>query len=642
MSFVKTNKILICSLMFVLLFSVQILAMEYKEAPNLESRVESGELPPVEERLPENPLIVEPTISTGEYGGTLKGMSIAPETWDDVQTGMVEGLALINNDGSEIKPNTIEKWEFSDDKKTLTIYMRKGMKWSDGHPLTADDILYWWEDMMNNKKISPSLSNWWKPGREPMKVEKLDDYTVEFEFAISYPGAPMIYASAAPANIVYPKHYLKQYHIKYNPDAEKLAEEEGFDSWYQLHGHHAAQLPTQIDADRPTLLPWVLESADSSRKIFRRNPYYWKVDTEGNQLPYIDKVRIDYVDNPEVANLKAISGDVDIAGMELLMENIPLIKQNESKGDYDLAIAKSTKPADISLTFNLNHQDPTIREIFQDVRFRRAASLAINRDEINQILFYGYGAPRQATVHPGASYFKEEWAEAYAEYDPERANELLDEMGLEWDEEHNYRLTPDGEKLSFLLEFLPQEGPKGATVELISKYWSDIGIEAIPRARERSFIIERVNSSSHDVTAWHIDRSMEFCLWVYDGSKFGPPGGSANIYAMEWGKWLDSGYMGTVGEGIEPPQDVKDLYNAFKTLRTLEMGSPEYMKLATKAFEIQAENLYLIGTVGLGGWPITVQKDLKNVIDPDLETIWFGADNWFMRTLKPAQWYLDR
>lgn len=626
------------SVVLVVMLPASALGATYQEAPSLAARVAAGELPPVEERLPLEPYVMEVTESIGRYGGTLRGMSIAPETWDDLQTTMVEGLAVISNDGTEFKPNIAKEWHFSDDYTRLTVHLREGMKWSDGHPVTADDILYWWEDMMLNEEITPVLPRWWRPGGEPMEVIKIDDYTVEFRFAVPYPGAPMIYAAAAPVNILYPKHYLSQFHIKYNPNAQELAKAAGYDHWYQLHALHAAESPTQQVVGRPTIQPWVLVEVDSTHKRFERNPYYWKVDPEGNQLPYIDSVRIEYVGNHEVANLQALSGAVDIAGMEILMENIPLLIQNQSRGNYRVVMMRSTKASDVSLTFNLNHPDPVLREIFQDVRFRRAASLAINRAEINQLLFFGYAEERQATVHPFASYFKQEWADAYAQYDPQEANRLLDEMGLDKRSPDGYRLRPDGEILAFELEFLPHEGPKTSTVELVARYWGDIGIKVTPRARERSFILQRVQTSQHDVTAWHIDRATEYAIWVYNGNKFGPPGDSVNIFAQEWGNWLTSD--GRLGE--EPPQEMKDLFFALDTITTHAQGSPEYLRLANQAFEIQADQLYLIGTVGLGGWPLVVQDRLKNVVPKDTnETIWFGADNWFLRTLNSPQWYIQ-
>ncbi len=611
---------------------------KFKEAPMLTELVKQGKLPPVEKRLPEEPLVVVPTKEIGKYGGTLRGSSLNPQTWNDIEDAMVDGLFRFSNDLKEILPNVAKGYLFSDKFKKCTIYLRKGIKWSDGEPFTADDILFWWEDIILNDELTPIKPDIFRPGGRLMNVKKINDYTVQFEFAVSYPSFPLIHYSAAPYICWAPKHYLKKYHIKYNPEANTLAKQEKFDTWYKCFAFHQ---PTSgwgwQDPNTPTLQGWILKSHDSQRRIFERNPYYWKIDTEGNQLPYIDRAIVEFHSNIEVANLKAVSGELDIAGHDLLPINYPLLKENEAKGKYKVVLARSTKGNDVTYAINLNNPDPVKRKIFQDVRFRRALSLAINREEINKLHFLGSAIPRQATVNPNASFYKESWGKAYAQYDPDTANKLLDEMGLKRGPD-GYRLRPDGKRLEILVDYMPYEGPKGDVSELVKMYWEKIGIKVEIQPRERAFQLTRVRSSQHDISCWHIDRTMERCVYTYSaGNKLYPPGDSATIYAWNWGLWLQTD--GKSGE--EPPKIFKDIWNAYWQWRKYPPGTSGYKYWAQKIFDIYADQVYIIGTVGLAPWPLLIRENLENVFweKGKDEEYWFGPDNWLWNTYRAEQWF---
>jgi peptide/nickel transport system substrate-binding protein len=459
--------------------------------------------------------------------------------------------------------------------------------------------------------------------------------------AVPNPAFALIHYSAAPAYPYRPKHFMSDFHIRYNPQADEQAKALGFDTWQARFTNTAntwgygAQNP-----DLPVLDPWVPISRDTQGMIYERNPYYFKVDPEGNQLPYIDSLGVEYVTDLEVMNLKTISGDLSIAGLDMLLVNYPVIRGAEETAGYRTVLVYSERGSDVALALNQVHPDPVLREIFNDVRFRQALSVGINRDEINELVFLGQGTPRQATINEDANFFKQEWADHYAQYDPDLANQLLDEMGLERGAD-GVRMRPDGEPLAFQLEFLPHEGPKTEVAELVVRHWRDLGIQADAASRERSFLATRLNAMEQDISGWHVDRQLERSAYAYgwEGSKLGPGGNSAILYANGWRLWLLSG----VAQGVEPPQQAKDLAAAFADWQKTVIGTPEYAEAGTHAYDLVAESLWVIGIIGGAPQPIVVADNLENVFTESVfageERVWWGAANWFWHPHHPEQWF---
>ena len=371
----------------------------------------------------------------------------------------------------------------------------------------------------------------------------------------------MIHYSGSPIEPWRPKAWLKSYHIKYNPDADKDAKAAGFDDWKARFNKISLNWNYGVmQADIPVVGPWRPVKNDSQRQNYERNPYYWKVDTDGNQLPYVDKVVVDYASNLDVANLKAVSGDVSVSGLDLLLINFPVLKQSEKAGNYTVQMVYSERGADVAIALNQLHKDPVIKKIFGDVKFRQALSVAINRKEINDLVFLGQGTPRQATINESASFFKKEWADSFAQYDTTLANKLLDEIGLDKKDADGWRMRPDGKRLEFTVEYLPQEGPKKQTMELVVKQWAKVGLKIDAAERERAFLITRLNASDHDCSAWHVDRQLERASYAYGSTqKLGPGGNSAITWAKPWRDWFISGGK----SGSEPPQEAKDLFAAY-------------------------------------------------------------------------------
>lgn len=612
----------------------------FNEAPMLAELVNAGTLPPVAERLPPEPLVVTPTNTVGTYGGTFFGASMAPETTSDLQLGMVTGLFRFANDLSEVYPEVATGYEFNEDLTSCTITLREGIKWSDGEPFTADDMMFYFEDWQFDTDIQPTVAGQWVVGGERIGVTKVDDYTVEFTFAVPNPAFNLLNYSGAPAEPWRARHYLEQFHLRYNPDVAAAATEAGYDSWQLYFLAQAAATTYNYGAqnpDLPTLAPWRPVANDTQRQQYERNPYYFKVDTEGNQLPYVDRVVIDYAGDPEVMNLRAVSGELSVAGLDLQLINYPVIREGEAAGDYTTTLVYSERGADVALAFNQEHPDPVLREIFRDVRFRQAMSLGINREEINEIVFLGQGTIRQATINESASFFRQEWADHYVAYDPEQANSLLDELGLDQRDGSGNRLRPDGQPFTFQLEYLPQEGPKAEVADLVVRHWAELGIPVQASARERNFLLERIDAGEQDATGWHVDRQLERAAWTYRASSKLSPGGDSIIrYANAWRTWFASG-----GEsGTEPPEEALSLASAFDDWQRTEMGSPEYTEAAIRVHDQVAEVLYVIGVIGQAPQPVIVKNNVQNVFTGAEERIWWGAANWFWHTHHPEQWFL--
>lgn len=605
------------------------LAMEYREAPMLAERVKTGALPPVEERLPEEPLVVQPE-NIGEYGGTIRAGAFGPSSGGlDCEGLRIQNLLQLEPDLSTFTPNIVRDWELSDDFKTAILYLRNGMKWSDGAPFTADDFLFWYEDIAMNEELNPVKLPEWQAGGEMLKMAKLDDYTVQLEFAAPYPAIDIVLGKSYYYDQFFaPKHYLSKWHIDHNPDANKLAQEEGYDTWWQAFQFHAAFDQTQQDPNLPVIFPWALKSIDmSGNKVFERNPYYWKVDTEGNQLPYIDGQMRVIVKDAEVRVLKLINQELHNAGENPLpLKDYTLYKENEAKGNYTLMLFDNSRGSDASLAFNLTHKDPVLREVFNDLRFRQAVSLAIDRAEINDVLYFGKAAMRQA-VPPAMTSFYEEWmGEHYAEYDPDKANALLDEMGLKWDKDGKVRLRPDGKPLQLVLECTEEFAPMS---ELVAEHWTRVGVKTDMKQLERMFFYERGPANERDVACWTFDGVSEFNIRA-GGGRIRPAWGNPLDPAPLWQAWLSSN--GASGE--EPPAVVKHVYELVDQFQVAVPGSDEYMELGKEILTLSTENLWVIGTT-VAPRVVVISNHLANA--PREGT--FAWDFGFWAPYKGDQWF---
>lgn len=603
-------------------------ASKYKEAPKLAELVKAGKLPPVDQRLPSDPKVLKPFNEIGKYGGTQRGPAYGPKIGQlDVQALRRQPLLHWETDLKTISPNMLASYKASEDYKTWTMTLRKGLKYHDGSPLTADDFIFWYEDVLLNKDITPTIASNWMIKGEVMKMSKIDDLNIKVEFAGPNPNFDLtMVRSYENITMFAPKAYLKKWHIKYNDKANDVAKEEKFDSWGLAFNYHIDRFQSQQDGNLPDMSAWYLSKIDDlGNKYFERNPYYWVVDTAGNQLPYIDSQVAVMVKDKDVRNLKLIAQELDNAGENPLpLSDYTLYKENETKGNYKVFLFNNTRGGDVGMSLNLTHKDPVLRKIFNEVKFRQALSLAINRKQINDVRAFGKGLIRQATIPPSVSFYESWMGDYFIEYNVEKANALLDELGLKWDAAKKVRLRPDGKPLEIVMETWEEFAP---FAELTAEMWTVVGVKTTMKQIERSLWDQRLAANELDATADPYDSVAEPVLRSNSMSRI-RPGGDTQMPL--WKAWFASGGK----QGEEPPQEYKDLYDLCDKFAVAKPGSPEYMALGKEIATKYTQSLIRFG-VYLAPRVIIFSNKLGNV--PVEGT--FANDYGFWDPYRGDQWY---
>ena len=595
-----------------------------KEAPMLAERVASGELPPVEARLPKNPYVVGPgslylekdiDLEIGKYGGTLRlaGSSVG---WDaDVFVMQVE--TLLDNPGigpSQTTPNILESIDVSPDATVFTLRLREGLKWSDGVPVTTEDVRFAYEDVMLNEKLTPSFSNQYRSGNKPdgekMQLDIIDDYTFRITFAETYMGFTgqlsqlLLYAWRGYQDLLKPTHFLKDFHADYTTMeqlAPMIAEEslaEG-EWWTLFHKKDIAMwdLVQPGALDMPTLSPWMMVEVTPQVVWFERNPYYFKVDTAGNQLPYIDKIRLELIQDNEMATMKTLAGEIDLERENTDMASLSLYKENEEDGDFR-ALLFNTGSINFSAWINLTHSDPAWNEVVNDIRFRQALNFALNREEITEVLYFGFTdiAP---VGYPSA-------------HDPDRANQLLDAVGLDERDADGWRLGPDGKRFVLPIEHAAHIPLYTPGAELLKSYWEAVGLNTTVKRIDGSLWGQRNSANELKVSIiWQPDM-------YYMGSNWAPT----------WVEWSNSG--GASGE--EPPAEAKDYFELAREVRVHTVGSSAQMAVLEKMVSVWKDNLYFLPLTGETKRPVIVSARLGNIPHGGMNMdVNFNAEQLFYR-----------
>jgi len=592
----------------------------FSEAPQLAEQVKAGKLPPVAERVGQDPLVLKPLREVGKYGGTWRRGFTGPGDkfggWR-VASG-TDAPLYWDYTGEKIVPNIARSYEVGDGGRTLTLQLRRGMKWSDGQPFTADDFMFWHEDMFSNAELVPSKPFVMTINGKVGKLEKVDATAVRFVFPEPYYLLPDILASTTAlggqaaeglnGNGGYaPAHYLKQFHPKYvaKDELDRKVAEAKVDNWVTLF---KAKNDWALNPDLPVVSPWKVTSPINTPNFtLERNPYSIWVDTQGNQLPYIDRVQMSLAENLEVVNLRAIAGEYDLQARHLDIGKLPVLVENQQRGNYTVHLDTGDYGSDVCIYFNLNYdKDPELSKWFGNTDFRRALSLGIDRDQLNETFWLGTGTPGSMVpgetnkYNPGAE-FRTRWHT----HDVAQANALLDKAGLTQKDGEGLRQRSDGkgrlrlEITTYGAQFLPYT----QIMEVIGQQWKRIGIDLTIKEVERSLGEKQHAANETIMFVWTGDGTDN--VFLFSGNLF--PTGGTNAGGPLYGQWFQ-----TFGaQGLEPPPRLKEMMEKFR--KAFGVPEAERIQLAKEVWQINTDECYRIGVVGLAAASMGVRV-VKNTM----------------------------
>jgi peptide/nickel transport system substrate-binding protein len=591
-------------LLVLLLASFPALAIDAVETPMLGLEVSTGKLPPVQKRLPQQPLVVS-VESLGKHGGTLHSLVGRSR---DTRLLVVYGYArLVGYDRNlELVPDILESFEVQEGR-IFTLKLRKGHRWSDGHPFTAEDLRYYWEDVANNKELAPAgpPKDLLVEGEKP-KFEVLSDTVVRYTWHKPNPHFLPRQAGASPLFIYRPAHFLKKLHKKYSEKVRR-AEEDGTAKrkWSAVH-NRADNLYEFDNPDLPTLQPWMNTTRPpADRFVAVRNPYFHRVDAEGRQLPYIDRFVLAVAD-PKLIPAKTGAGEVDLQARDVHFNNYTFLKQGEKQNSYRTLLWRPGKGSHFALFPNLNVSDPVWRSLLRDVRFRRALSLAIDRSLVNQVLYFGLAIESNNTMLPQSPLFREAYRDRWARYDRKEASRLLDQIGLKRGRDGVRRL-PDGRPLEIIVETAGESTEQTDVLELIRETWREVGIKLFSKPSQREAFRMRVFSGETVMSVWS---GIENGLATPDNSPDElAPTSQLQLQWPKFGQYVETG--GKSGEAVDIPE-VKELARLYKVW--LEAATRQDRERAWHAMlELHAEQQFTIGVVSGVPQPVVARQTLMNV-----------------------------
>ena len=540
----------------------------------------------------------------------------------------------------KVVPHVAKGWTSNDNFSQWTINLRAGMKWSDGAPLTADDIMFWYESILGNAELIPSAPLWMQNSDGSLaKVEKMSDTAVRWSY--DQPNTAFLLALAGQdgadksiQNLVFaPAHYLKQFHPEFTDSADLDAKVSaaGFDVWTQLFAVEA--LP-HLSGNRPSTAAWVPANGSTVADdtfVIERNPYYFAVDAEGNQLPYIDTVKFKFFADKETLNLAAVGGQIDMQGRHLAMSNFPVLMENSDKGGYRVITYPTFGGSDAVIVFNQTYtNDEAIGDILRNKDFRIALSHSIDRDAIKELAFLGIGEARQGVPAPFHPFYPgDEYAFKYTQMDTAISNDLLDGIGLTARDGEGYRLLPNGDRLDIEISVVPAFASWADIGQLVVEDWAEVGVRAHIELRERTPHFAMRASNDLQVEIWNEDTTG----FPFSGQpNFDPRSQPSLTLAPLVGQYMRSGGS----EGMAPTPELQRIMDIIDEAKL--SGRDRQVELAQELFKIWADNVWEIGTVGLTPMVqgvVVVNADLRNVSE-------VAGNDWPLRTpgnTRPEQFY---
>ena len=584
---------------------------KFGEAPMLADLVKAGTLPPVEQRLPEPSelMVIKPVHQIGKYGGRWRrGFTGPADNENGNRIVSTDKILMFDYTGNKVIPCLAKDWRLSDDGKLCVLFLRKGMRWSDGQPFTANDFLFWYNDIYGNKELVRSPAPEFQVNGKPGVLSARDDYTVVYEFSEPYylfvdilAGDTLIGGGQATQmgrtsfmGTYAPAHYLKQFLPKYSSADEvtRKAKAAGFDSWVSYLRNRTNWT---LNAELPVLGPWkTVTPINTPTWSLERNPYYWAVDTAGNQLPYIDRIVMTLAENLEVLNLRAVAGEYDLQERHTTLPKLPVFIENQKKGNYSIHLDPVQFGCDAGLLVNTAYEtDPEIAKWLTTRDFRRALALGVDRDQLNEAFWLGLGTPgscapaEDVPINPGKEYRKK-----WATLDLKQSTALLDKIGLTQKDGEGYRLRTDG-KGRLRVEIMTIGGqltPDTQIAEMIKQQWKKIGIDADVKETERGLAFTKTTNAEQQIMIWSSSGSENLYLFPRHVLPVDPA--ECHI-GMPFARWYASN--GTQGKKPTNPEMLRalELYRSAAGKREAERT-----KIAQEIWKIIVEECWVIGTVG--------------------------------------------
>jgi peptide/nickel transport system substrate-binding protein len=615
--------------------SIPSLALNYQEPPSLAAAVAAGLLPPVEKRLPSDPLVDDMKAEgklPGKPGGTLR-MLIGQGGDARSLLPFAYSRLIVYDDRYRLVPDILASFDVQEGR-IFTFHLRPGHRWSDGTPFTSEDFRYYWEDVANDAALNPNgLPSALLVNSTPPKVEFVDETTVRYSWAWPNQAFLPAIAAAAPLIIYRPAHYLKQFNPKYSSAkaVAALVATTKADNWADLH-RQKDDPQLLSNPEMPSLGPWVvLSPPGSDTYVAVRNPYYHRVDKEGRQLPYLDRLILIPEIKSEVLS-SVISGKSDLQAAGLTLADLPVLRAAASKGTIKLGLWPSGRGSQLALYPNLNAADPVWRTLMRDVRFRRALSLAIDRDTINKQIYSGMAKPRANTLLPDSPLFDPDAQRAWSEFDLARAQELLDEIGLKLDNKYGIRRLPDGRLLSLLVATQGTDPAEVQILRLIQESWRKIGVELMIGAPLPSGFHDRI-ASGETVMSIADGLAGGLATAQMNPFEFAP----SNDLQPQWSRWgLYQESHGEKGDAVDMPaaQKLIDLWRTWRDAKKDQDKTAAWHEM----LKIQADQVFTIGLVGEVPQPVAMNPRLRNIPDRDFYNWEPGA---YFGIYRPDSFWLD-
>lgn len=591
-------------------------ASKYKEAPAVAEQVKAGKLPAVDQRLPVDPLVLTPVEKVGKYGGTWRTFLRGGQ--DDAWLTRTIGydyLVRWDREWKTVIPCISSAWKAAPDAKEYIFTLRKGMKWSDGKPFTADDIMFYFNEVLGDKELTPAVGGSWAAGGKFPVASKTDDATVSIKW--DAPNGLFIQRNATPDGqgpVQFQAAYCKGFHKKFVDAAklEQLVKDNKAENWVRMFQTKCSNVPgTPINArwqniELPVVSAWILSTPSATKDPTRavRNPFYWKVDPSGNQLPYLDGIFYDYIEDLQVGVLKAAAGEIDMMDRHIATNpNKPVFVDNMQKGGFGFFDTIPSSMNEMIISFNLTHKDPQKRKIFQDINFRIGVSHAINRKEIIDVVFVAQGEPWQCAPRETSPFFNERLAKQYTEFDVKKANEHLDKA-LPNKDASGMRLMPDGKPLVIAWEISNTRTSSVSAAPIVQKYLKAVGIDMQPKVMDRALMYTRKDANEHDAMDWGGDGGLDVILeprWYF-------PFSAESQFGILWQYWWRKD-----ARGEEPPAAPKKQMELYDQIQATG-DEAKQMELMKQILQIAQEQFYAIGISKPGMGYGIVKNNFKNVM----------------------------